>query len=96
MGLANVAKPLVGSPWVLGDADKLIRIVLHGKEGAMLMPPAGAALTNDQVAAVLTYVRHAWGNAASAVDAAQVKEVRGLTTGRTRPWTEEELRRARR
>jgi putative membrane-bound dehydrogenase-like protein len=96
MGLANVAKPLVGSPWAIGDADKLIRIVLHGKEGAMLMPPVGATLTNEQIASVLTYVRRSWGNAASAIDANAVKEVRGLTTGRTRPWTEEELRRARR
>src|SRR6185369_2058368 len=38
-GLAGVAKPLVGSPWVLGIPERLIRIVLHGKGGTMLMPP---------------------------------------------------------
>ncbi|MDB4917617.1 MAG: dehydrogenase, partial [Gemmatimonadetes bacterium] len=95
-GLAGVAKPLVGSQWVLGDPARLIRIVQNGKEGTMLMPPVGAALTNDQVAAVLTYVRRSWGNSASAVDAATVHEVRGLITGRTKPWTEEELLKARR
>lgn len=92
-GLAGVAKPLVGSPWVLGRAERLIRILLHGKEGAMLMPPVGAALSNEQVAAVLTYVRRSWGNSASAVDAAAVQEVRGATAGRKKPWTEEELER---
>ncbi len=92
-GLAGVAKPLVGSPWVLGRPERLIRILLHGKEGTMLMPPIGAALSNEQVAAVLTYVRRSWGNSASAVDAAAVREVRGATTGRRKPWTEEELQR---
>ena len=90
-GLAGVAKPLVGSPWVLGRPERLIRILLHGKEGTMLMPPIGAALSNDQIAAVLTYVRRSWGNSASAIDAAAVEEVRGATAGRKKPWTEEEL-----
>ena len=95
-GLAGVAKPLVGSPWVLGPTDRLIRIVLHGKEGAMLMPPVGGTLDDSQVAAVLTYVRRSWGNTASAVNAREVREVRGSTAGRNKPWTEEELQRARR
>ena len=61
----------------------------------MLMPPVGAQMSNDQIAAVLTYVRRSWGNGASAVDAALVKEIRGLTTGRNKPWTDGELQRAR-
>ena len=90
-GLAGVAKPLVGSPWVLGRPEQLIRIVLHGKEGVMLMPPLGGALTNEQIANVLTYVRRSWGNAAAPITPAEVAEVRGATTGRTKPWTEAEL-----
>ena len=95
-GLANVAKPLVGSEWVLGSPERLIRIVLHGKEGTMLMPPVGGSLSDDQLSAVLTYVRRSWGNSASAIDAAQVGEVRGATVGRKKPWTDEELRTTRR
>ena len=95
-GLAGVAKPLVGSPWVLGIPERLIRIVLHGKEGTMLMPPVGATLNNDQIAAVLTYIRRSWGNSASAIEPAAVQEVRGATIGRNKPWTEEELQRIRR
>ncbi|MEO8334526.1 MAG: c-type cytochrome, partial [bacterium] len=95
-GLAGVAKPLVGSPWVLGNPERLIRIVLHGKEGTMLMPPIGATLSNDQIAAVLTYVRRSWGNSASAIEPSTVSEIRGATLGRNKPWTEEELQRIRR
>jgi mono/diheme cytochrome c family protein len=95
-GLAGVAKPLVGSPWVLGIPERLIRIVLHGKEGTMLMPPIGATLSNDQIANVLTYVRRSWGNSASAIEPTAVSEVRGATIGRNKPWTEEELQRIRR
>jgi mono/diheme cytochrome c family protein/glucose/arabinose dehydrogenase len=94
-GLTGVAKTLVGSAWVMGDPNLLIRIALHGKEGEMLMPPVGGALTNEQLAAVLTYVRRSWGNEALPVDAAQVAEIRGATLGRKQPWTEAELARLR-
>jgi mono/diheme cytochrome c family protein len=56
-----------------------------------LMPPLGSALDDDQIAAVLTYVRREWGHTASAVSPDEVKEIRGLTRARTRPWTAAEL-----
>ena len=91
-GLENVAPTLVGSALAVGAADVPIRILLHGKEGAIgLMPPLGATLTDDQIAASLTYIRRAWGHTASPVDPAAVKKVRDTTTGRTRPWTAKEL-----
>ena len=90
-GLPGVAKPLVGSPWVLGAPVRLIRIALQGKEGEMLMPPVGGSLTDEQLANVLTYVRRSWGNAASPITPNDVREVRGATMGRNRPWTEAEL-----
>jgi mono/diheme cytochrome c family protein len=95
MGITGVAKRLAGSPWVTGDPRSLIRIVLHGKEGEMLMPPVGGSMSDPEVAAVLTYIRRSWGNTASAVAPAEVEEVRGYTAKRERPWTEEELRGAR-
>jgi len=95
-GLANVAKPLIGSEWALSIPERVVRIVLHGKEGTMLMPPVGSALTDEQIANVLTYVRRSWGNSASAIDPAQVAEVRGASLGRKKPWTEAELRTIRR
>ncbi len=55
------------------------------------MPPIGSALTDEQIAAVLTYIRREWGHAATPVDAALIKTIRTLTAGRTRPWTDSEL-----
>lgn len=91
-GLEKVAPALVGSPLVLGPAGVPVRIVLNGKEGTVgLMPPLGAAFDDEQVAAVLTYIRREWEQTGSPVDAATVKEIRAATAGRTRPWTAEEL-----
>ena len=95
-GLTGVAKSLVGSRWVLGNPEALIRILLHGKEGEMLMPAVGSTLTPDQIAAVLTYVRRSWGNGATAVTPTQASEVAGANLGRKKPWTEAELARIRR
>ena len=90
-GVEKQGPSLVGSPLLVGDAGVPIRIVLAGKEGEIgLMPPL-AALDDAELASVLTYVRRAWGNTASAVAPDAVKEVRGLTKPRTRPWTAEEL-----
>jgi hypothetical protein len=55
------------------------------------MPPLGPALNDEQIAAALTYIRRAWGHTASPVDPLNVMEVRGLTKGRTKPWTDQEL-----
>ena len=91
-GREKVAPPLVGSQLALSAPPVPIRILLHGKEGSVgLMPPLGGGLTDEQIAGALTYVRRQWGNAASAVDPATVKEVRAATAGRTRPWTNDEL-----
>jgi mono/diheme cytochrome c family protein/glucose/arabinose dehydrogenase len=91
-GRERQAPGLVASPLVIGDAGVPTRVLLAGKEGDIgLMPPL-AALTDDQVASVLTYVRREWGNAAPAVRPDAVKEIRGLTKLRRRPWTAEELR----
>ncbi len=91
-GQASVAPSLVTSPLALAAGGIPVRILLNGKEGSVgLMPPIGSVLNDDQIAAVLTYVRRSWGNAAAAVDPDLVRSVRALTAGRTRPWTDREL-----
>jgi mono/diheme cytochrome c family protein len=93
-GQDKLAPSLLGSPLAVGPAAIAARVVLNGKEGPTgLMPGLGGALDDEQVAAVLTYIRREWGQTGSAVDAATVKEVRALSAGRTRPWTAEELAR---
>ena len=91
-GQEKLAASLIGSPLVLGPAEVPARILLNGKEGPVgLMPPVGQVFTDAQLAAVLTYIRREWGQTGSAVDEGTVKSVRGLTAGRARPWTNDEL-----
>jgi mono/diheme cytochrome c family protein len=91
-GREQLAPSLVGSELTLGPSGITARIVLNGKEGPTgLMPPLGAALSDEQIAAALTYIRREWGHTASPVDPSTVKDVRALSNGRTRPWTAEEL-----
>ncbi len=92
-GKDKVAPSLVISPYVLArDPGLATRIVLAGKEGVVgLMPPLGLSLNDEQVAAALTFVRRSWGHTGSAVDPAEVQEIRGLTKARTTPWTDAEL-----
>ena len=94
-GREKLAPPLIGSPFALASDRSLpIRIVLNGKEGPVgLMPPLGNALTNDQIAAALTYIRREWGHTASPIAPADVPAVRRDTASRTRPWTNDELTR---
>jgi mono/diheme cytochrome c family protein len=100
MGQEGLAPPLVGSEWVAGSDQRLARIVLHGLRGpikvqqqvyALDMPALAIALDDDQVAAVLTYVRRQWGQSAAPVDPAIVKKIREETTQREDAWTEVEL-----
>ena len=90
-GREGLAPALAGSPFVTGRAGITARIVLHGKEGKAMMPPLGT-LSDAEVAAVLTYLRRSFGHALSPVSVDLVKEVRGASLGRERPWTETELR----
>jgi mono/diheme cytochrome c family protein len=99
-GKPGQAPPFVGSEWVLGDPSHLIRIPLAGLTGPLevdgqqwnlAMPAMGAALSDEDLAAVLTYVRQSWGNKAAAITPEQVKAVRAEVGNRTQPWTVEEL-----
>ena len=81
-----IAPPLAGSNWVAGPVSNLIRIQLRGLQGPITVsgkeykfPTGMAALgyqTDEQIAAVLTYVRNSFGNKASAVKPEQVAALR--------------------
>jgi mono/diheme cytochrome c family protein len=67
-------------------------VLLHGKEGPVgLMPAHGDTLNDAEIAAVLTYIRRAWGQTAAPIDPAAVQQVRTATADRKRAWTPEEL-----
>jgi len=92
-GREKLAPSLIGSDFAqASDPGVPARILINGKEGQVgLMPPLGASLTDDQVAAVLTFIRRSWGQTASPVAPATVGGVRSQTSSRARPWTNEEL-----
>jgi mono/diheme cytochrome c family protein len=84
-GSAALFPSLNGSPAVQqADATSLMRVVLRGARSAgtdaaptaPAMPAFAWVLDDRQVAAVLTYVRNAWGNAAPPVTAADVAAAR--------------------
>ena len=98
-GLYPVYPPLADSEFVLGDPALLASIIMHGVEGRIevagrvynqQMPPAPIK-DDEDIAAVMTYVRQAWGNDAPPVGPDLVREVREATSGRGRPLTPEDL-----
>jgi mono/diheme cytochrome c family protein len=91
-GLAGLAPSLVYSNWVLGDERILARIVLNGKvRENLIMPPWKAALDDESIAALLTFVRRSWGNEADPVPPASVAAVRSAVAERDEPFTETDL-----
>ena len=106
-GLGSVAvgaPPLVNSEWVLvAKPDRIIRIVLHGLSGPIqvlgqnygtgVMTPFKDALSDEDIAAVITYIRNNrdWKHKASEVTAEDVKAIRNATKDHSGNMTSPEL-----
>lgn len=105
-GQQYVAPPLAGSEWVLGSETRLVAILMDGLMGPVevlgktytvpevqpMMPGlrANPDFTDEQLAAIATYVRNAWGNGAPPVPTETVAGYRNSVAPRA-PWTPEEL-----
>ncbi|UWX55982.1 c-type cytochrome [Maribacter litopenaei] len=102
-GLQQAGYPtLVNQQWVTGDEERLIKLALHGLygpmdvmgnhyEGQVPMMPFKGLLNDEEVAAVLTYVRNAFGNKASVIKPESVKKIREATKDRNDFYTPDEL-----
>ena len=80
-GPSKMAPALIGSKIALGEPSVLALVLINGiqKEGTeymMVMAPLGAALDDEKLAAVMTYVRGSFGNMDSAVTAADATKYR--------------------
>ncbi|GFE83429.1 dehydrogenase [Steroidobacter agaridevorans] len=96
-GSPPVGAKLVGSPYANADGDAIIRILINGKEGRLgVMPPLGAAMSDEEVASVLTFIRQSWSNTGTPVSPSAVKETRAAYAHRTTPWSDDELVRRKR
>jgi len=95
--------PLDKSEWV-ASGSRFIRILLHAVDGPIKVAgkdynnpgmiawgPGGSNLPVEDLAAVATYVRQAWGNKAGAVTPDQIKAVITETKGREAKWSPAEL-----
>jgi len=91
-GIANLFPALAHSPAArASDPTTAIRIVLRGARSvatkgeptAPAMPSYGWQLKDDQVAAVLTYIRNSWGSASPPVEAGAVGKQRSKLANRT-------------
>lgn len=76
-GVAGAFPALAGNKFVQGDPKGPAYVVTHGRGG---MPNFSGDLDDDQISAILSYVRSAWGNQAGALTPALVAEVRGAPT----------------
>lgn len=94
--------PLAQTQWVIGNEDRLIKLVLKGLQGPIEvkkvkfgghvpMTPFEGLLNDEEVAAVLTYVRNTFGNKASAITAEQVKKIRDEVKDKKDFFTPSEL-----
>jgi mono/diheme cytochrome c family protein len=90
-GTRGLFPALAGAPLVQqSDPASLLHVVLRGTMGlatpqaptAAAMPAFAWVLNDDQVAAVLTYIRNSWGNTAPAVAAADASKARAALTER--------------
>jgi mono/diheme cytochrome c family protein len=99
-GLPPVYPPLDESPFVTGDPERLTRILLHGLQGRIKVDgrvynqsmPAAPYSSDIDLAAVMSYIRQAWDNAADVIEPEFVAKVREKTKGRVQPWSPEELK----
>ncbi|WP_280546918.1 cytochrome c [Halomonas sp. 11-S5] len=99
-GVPGTFPPLAGSEWMQGDPALVVAIVHDGLQGPITvageeyqgsMPAFADKLSPDELAAVLSHERQAWGNEGEPVDSALVKkhEERFAERG---AWTVDELR----
>lgn len=92
-GKPGQAPPLAGAEWVnVSDVKPVVEIPQLGLNGPVTvkgqtmtfasgMPPMGAGLSDQTLAAVLSYVRSSWGNKAGPVTADDVKSIRAAVAG---------------
>ncbi|MEJ0089152.1 MAG: cytochrome c [Limisphaerales bacterium] len=97
LGKPGQAPPLAGSEWVIAKGhNRLAHIPLagisgplsvNGKEWNMAMAAMGAALSDADLANVLTYIRGSWGNKAGEVTADDIKGIRASLAGHSQTMT---------
>ena len=101
-GISGLAPELAASPWLHGNTERLVRVLLHGLRGPIevngtiwdsVMPGhSGVAEFSDEVASgLLTYLHRSWGHRGRPIEPEFVANIRSATQNRDQPWSAEEL-----
>lgn len=98
-GLEGVAPPLAGTRWPSESTARLARIVLHGLRGPItvagteynLEMPAMGFFADEDIAAILSYLRFTWGQPSKPVSPEAIRQIRAQTRDRADSWTLPEL-----
>lgn len=100
-GLPPVFPTLINTEYVSGSPERFAAMILKGVIGPItvngmmynnVMPPQEAMLTDDKIAAAITYVRGSFGNSSPAVSPDVVKAARAKFADRKTSWTEADLK----
>ncbi len=76
-GLPVKFPALKGNPFVTGDAQPVIELVLNGRQGKLGQMPAWKEFLDDvQIAQAISNIRNAWGNKAAVVHPQDVGKLR--------------------
>ena len=101
-GLDPAFPSIENSPWVTGDNERLIKVAMYGLmgplevngkkyDGQVPMTPFGGMLKDDELAAVLTFVRNSFGNQAAPIQVSEIQMVREATKRRVMFYNSAEL-----
>ena len=98
-GLEGIAPPLAGTRWPDESVERLAQIILHGLRGPItvtgkdynLEMPAMGFFGNQDIAAILTYIRTTWGKPSDPVTPDTISKIRTQTRERNDSWTIQEL-----
>jgi len=103
MGIPNLYPPLGGSEYVNGGSKRLAMILLKGLQGPVTveghlfpgtaqMPPWEKVMQDKKIAAILTYVRQAFGNTSGPISPDQIADARKEFAAQANSWTESDLK----
>jgi glucose/arabinose dehydrogenase/mono/diheme cytochrome c family protein len=103
--VASGFPPISRTQWAIGSEERLIKLTLKGMigpieiqgteyPGQVPMTPFEGLLNDEELAAVLTYVRNSFGNRASVIDPEKVKAVRAEIADKRGFYSPEELLKA--
>ena len=102
LGIAGQYPPLDGSNWVTSDPGIISNIILKGLKGEIVVKGetygtsaavnmAAVAISDREIANVVTYVRQAWGNNAEEIFEDEVASIRSDSAEQQDQWTGDQI-----